>query len=230
MVAVVSGNGLGLFNTSFTQLGTSLWGQAGMGQSRESQYVNIATGNLVLQDWDERITVRGFDATLLRTYNSLGTVGGAGQDGFITGYERSLILSGTLNNAASTVVLQTGDGQSITFKYSGTSNKYTTTDGDGANDTLTWSSTTGTWIYVEGSSQREELYGAKTGASDTPTSQAATVTASAPAVTKAAQRRMRTGLEVLLMSISPCSALRMAEPPSDGVYEAAPIQSRLLRP
>ena len=177
MVAVVSGNGLGLFNTSFTQLGTSLWGQAGMGQSRESQYVNIATGNLVLQDWDERITVRGFDATLLRTYNSLGTVGGAGQDGFITGYERSLILSGTLNNAASTVVLQTGDGQSITFKYSGTSNKYTTTDGDGANDTLTWSSTTGTWIYVEGSSQREELYGAKTGASDTPTSQAATVTA-----------------------------------------------------
>ena len=164
MVAVVSGNGLGLFNTSFTQLGTGLWGQAGIGQSRESQYVNIATGNLILQDWDELISVRGFDATALRTYNSQGTVSGIGQDGFITGYERSLVLSGSLNNVNSTVTLQTGDGQSVVFKYSGTSNQYVSTDGDGANDTLVWSGgTNGTWTYTEGTTRREELYSTRTG-------------------------------------------------------------------
>ena len=50
MVAVVPGNRPGLFNTSLTQLGTTFGGQAGIGQSRESQRVDIATGNLLQQD------------------------------------------------------------------------------------------------------------------------------------------------------------------------------------
>ena len=85
MVAVVSGNGLGLINSSLTQLGTPFGGQSGIGQSRESQVVNIATGDLLLQDIDETLGVRGFDTTFLRTYNSRAQLSDSGQDGFTTG-------------------------------------------------------------------------------------------------------------------------------------------------
>ena len=157
MVAVVSGNGLGLFNTSLTQLGMTLGGQAGIGQSRESQMVNIATGNLLLQDQDENLQVRGLSTTFLRTYNSRAQVSDAGQDGWITGFERHVALTGTLNTAGSTMTLYTGDGQAVVFTYT-SSNHYTSTAGDGANDTLVWSSGSSTWTYTEGSTQRQETY------------------------------------------------------------------------
>jgi large repetitive protein len=158
MVAVFTGTGLGLYNTSYTQLGFTTGGGAGLGQSRESQYVNLTTGNLVLQDLDESLFVRGLNASFLRTYNSRGTVAGQGQDGWVTGFERNVTLTGTLNAVGSTMTLNTGDGQSVVFVYSGTANRYTTTGGDGAHDTLIWSTTALTWTYTEGSSQREELY------------------------------------------------------------------------
>ena len=137
MVAVVSANGLGLFNSSLTQLGTLFGGQAGIGQSGASQMVNIANGNLLLQSVDDSLDVRGFDTQLVRTYNSQGIVSGVGQDGFITGYERSVALkSGTVNTAGSVMTLSTGDGQTITFTYSASTGQYTTTAGNGAYDTL----------------------------------------------------------------------------------------------
>lgn len=157
MVAVFTGNGLGLFDTSLTQLGRGLGGNAGLGQSREGQYVNAANGNLVLQGLDETLLVRGLNASYLRTYNSRGTVAGAGQDGWTTGFERSLVLSGVLDEAASTVTLNTGDGQSVVFTRIAT-NTYRATGGDGAHDLLTWNGTARTWAYREGSSQREETY------------------------------------------------------------------------
>ena len=158
MVAVFTGTGLGLFNTSMTQLGGASWGSGGLGQLRGGQSVNLSTGNLVLQELDENLLVRGLSATLLRTYNSRGTVTGQGQDGWVTGFERNVTLSGTLNNAASTVSLTTGDGQTLVFTYSGTANKYVTTGGDGAHDSITWNGTAKQWTYVEGSTRREELY------------------------------------------------------------------------
>ncbi len=158
MVAVFTGTGLGLYNTSYTQLGFTTGGGAGLGQSRESQYVNLSTGNLVLQDLDESLFVRGLNASFLRTYNSRGTVTGQGQDGWVTGFERNVTLTGTLNAVGSTMTLNTGDGQSVVFVYSGTANRYTTTGGDGAHDTLIWNATNLNWTYTEGSSRREELY------------------------------------------------------------------------
>ncbi|MFZ5636354.1 MAG: putative Ig domain-containing protein [Pseudomonadota bacterium] len=158
MVAVFTGSGLGLYNTSYTQLGFATGGKAGIGQSRESQYVNLATGNLVLQDLDESLMVRGLNAAFLRTYNSRGVVTGTGQDGWVTGFERNLTLTGTLNAAGSTMTLTTGDGQSVVFAYSGTANTYTTTAGDGAHDTLVWNATSLVWTYTEGSTRREERY------------------------------------------------------------------------
>ena len=156
MVAVYTGSGLGLFNTSLTQLGNAGGGRIGQGAS--SQYVNLSTGNLVLQDLDESLLVRGFGAALLRTYNSRGSVAGQGQDGWVTGYERNLVLSGTLNAAGSTMNLIVGDGQTVAFAWSGTANRYVATGGDGAHDTLTWDGASATWTLVEGSSRREEQF------------------------------------------------------------------------
>jgi large repetitive protein len=156
MVAVYTGGGLGLFNTSLTQLGNAGGGRIGQGGS--SQYVNLSTGNLVLQNLDESLLVRGLGTGLLRTYNSRGTVAGQGQDGWVTGFERSVTLTGTLNAVGSTMTLSAGDGQTVVFAYSGTANRYIATAGDGAHDVLLWDAANATWTLTEGSSQREELY------------------------------------------------------------------------
>ncbi len=158
MAAVISGNGLGLFDSSLTQLGLAHGGSTRLGQSRENHYVNVATGNLVMQGLDELISVRGFEASFVRTYNSRGTVSATGQDGWVTGYERRVALTGVLNAAGSAVALEAGDGHQVVFTYSGTPNVYTTTAGDGAHDRLQWNDTARTWTYTEGSSRREEVY------------------------------------------------------------------------
>ena len=154
MSAVFTGNGLGLFNTSLSQLGYG--GGAGVGQGRDAQYVNVATGNLVWQGSDEHLVFRGLSINLGRTYNSLGQLADSGADGWITGFERRVVLqSGTLNAAGSVMRRYTGDGAYQDFAYVAP-NTYQATDGDGAHDTLNWSGTD--WRYVEGSTRREEGY------------------------------------------------------------------------
>lgn len=61
------GNGLGLGNTSLTQLGQTSGGQPAIGQAQLGQYLNLATGNLVLQNADEGLIVDGLSLNLLRT-------------------------------------------------------------------------------------------------------------------------------------------------------------------
>ncbi|MGC1548557.1 MAG: hypothetical protein WA777_08505, partial [Rhodanobacter sp.] len=67
MVAVISGNGLGLGNTSLTQLGQTQGGQAALGQAPANQYLNTATGNLILQNPDEGLLFDGLSLNVLRT-------------------------------------------------------------------------------------------------------------------------------------------------------------------
>ena len=53
MVGIVSGNSTGLFQTAAGTIGQRGYlGQASQGTSGEKAYVNIATGNVVLQDRD----------------------------------------------------------------------------------------------------------------------------------------------------------------------------------
>src|SRR5215510_9592159 len=74
MVAIVAGNGLGMFKASNNILGgAGVWGQGTLGQSGGRAYVNAVTGNLVLRVQDEVLSGRGLDLSHLRTYNSLGT-------------------------------------------------------------------------------------------------------------------------------------------------------------
>ena len=73
MVAIFSGNGLGLNLSSMSALGgRGLLGTATQGRNGERAYVNAATGNLVLQDADALLVGLGPDVAGLRTYNSQG--------------------------------------------------------------------------------------------------------------------------------------------------------------
>ena len=62
MVAIVSGSSLGLSLGSLRTLGQQgVFGSAAQGRSGEQAYVNVATGNLVLQHRDELLSGRGLD-------------------------------------------------------------------------------------------------------------------------------------------------------------------------
>ncbi|MBW8311224.1 MAG: putative Ig domain-containing protein [Rhizobium sp.] len=152
MVAVFTGNGLGLQDSSITQLGMQLQRQPGRGL----QAVNLATGNLVLQGVDEMLVVRGLPISATRTYNSLGLASNVGSDGWLTGFERRVELVGALNGPGSSVRLHTGDGTWIEFVYS--SGKYRATDASGAFDTLKWNTTDSTWVFTDGTTQYQEVY------------------------------------------------------------------------
>ncbi|QWF16421.1 putative Ig domain-containing protein [Lysobacter capsici] len=158
MSAVISGNGLGLFNGSASQIGTGLGGGVRLGQGRDNQYVNIATGNLLLQSQDEQLLFRGMSIAAQRTYNSRGLLADVGADAWITGFERRVeLLSGTLNAAGSVMRRYTGDGSYQDFAFV-SADLYRSTTGDGAHDTLNRDGATSTWTWVEGSTRREEQY------------------------------------------------------------------------
>src|SRR5690348_2390709 len=160
MVAVIAGNGLGLLGTSLQQLGVGLGGQAGLGQSGASQYVNVATGNLVLQSQDADLVVQGFMAGALRTYNSLGTSGNYGAGGWLLGLDQSLTgHTGSFNTAGSTITRQGSDGETELFTYDTSRGLYVATNKSGAEDTLTVNVTQRTVTYTAGGSLSEEIYG-----------------------------------------------------------------------
>ena len=136
MVAVISGSGLGLLQTSLQQLGLAPGGQAGLGQSGASQYVNIATGNLVLQGQDESLVAQGLLAGFIRTYNSLGTTGDFGnQGGWLLGLDRQIgVVSGALNTDGSIIAREGGDGEKEVFVYNSTLGLYVARPDSGAID------------------------------------------------------------------------------------------------
>src|SRR5437016_3592823 len=101
MVAVVTGNGLGLTNGSLKVLGSGgAVGSPTQGQSGEQVYLNAANGNLVIQDRDEVLAGVGPDVALVRTYNSQGLWDGDNGDNWRLGVYRQVYnLTGTVNTA-----------------------------------------------------------------------------------------------------------------------------------
>src|SRR4051812_737127 len=98
MVAIVAGNSLGLGLTSFATLGQrGLLGSASGGRSGELAYVNVATGNLILQDGDDALADHGRMQTAVRTYNSLGLMSDDNGDNWSNGvFTQQLKLNGTI--------------------------------------------------------------------------------------------------------------------------------------
>ncbi|WP_369914779.1 DUF6531 domain-containing protein [Xanthomonas sp. NCPPB 3005] len=158
MVAVFTGNGLGLFDSSLSKLGAANGGAAGLGRGQDRQFINVANGNLVLQGRDEFLNFRGLPISMVRTYNSFGQLSDTGSDGWVTGFERRVELVGTLGASDSKVRLQMGDGQSVEFLYDADSQSYQTTAGSGAKDNIVWDAGAKTWTYTEGSTRQQEVY------------------------------------------------------------------------
>src|SRR5262245_38018927 len=100
MVAVVSGNNLGLFNSSLNLLGSGGAADTTGQQSRsgERMYVNSVTGNLVIQSVDEVLAATGLDLAILRTYNSRGLLNDDNGDNWRMSVNRRVFnLTGTVN-------------------------------------------------------------------------------------------------------------------------------------
>ncbi|MFK2891062.1 RHS repeat protein, partial [Dyella flagellata] len=158
MVAVIAGNGLGLGNTSLTQLGQSQGGAPSLGQAGNSSYVNTTTGNLVLQSADEGVLFDGLPLNVLRTYNSLGQLS---SNGWSYGFSRHVNgLTGTLNTAGSTITRTGDDDASVVYTYNATLGVYVSTAQSGAVDTLSWNATSSTWTWTAAAAQTQETYNA----------------------------------------------------------------------
>src|SRR4051812_39815016 len=115
MVGIISGNGLGLFNSSLDVLGLAD-GQTGIGQANGKAYANIATGNLSVQFLDESLSGTGADLLALRTYNSLGTLNDGDSDRWRWLGEKKITLTGTANTTSAVVTRTLGDGSQTLFK------------------------------------------------------------------------------------------------------------------
>jgi YD repeat-containing protein len=164
MVAFVSGNGLGLGNSSSDILGPQgTVGNSSLGRSGDQVFVNGSTGNLVVQRQDDFLSVLGQDISVVRTYNSLGLADGDNNDGWRLGVAKGLgNLSGGINTAGSTITRTDGDGSVSVYTWSSTLQAYVSTDGAGSYDTLKYKAAAdglpASWTLTDGDSQATETY------------------------------------------------------------------------
>ncbi len=170
MVAIVAGNGLGLFNTSLETLGEAgVVGQSVFGQGSGRVFVNATSGNLVLLMQDEQLAGRGLELYALRTYNSLGTLNDG--NGWRWSYEQTMRFQGlgtpTQPQAGATAIRTTGDGHETTYTWNAERAMYIGTEGPGAHDELRYDSVQGEWVWIDGSTRMMERYSNSTSSSMT---------------------------------------------------------------
>ncbi|SFD93269.1 Ig-like domain repeat protein [Paracidovorax konjaci] len=160
MVAIVSGNNLGLSTSSFATLGQGgVFGSATQGRGGEQAYVNLATGNLVLQRRDDFVASQGQGMDVLRTYNSRGLLDDDNADNWSIGiYNQPLRLTGTRNTAGSVLSRTARDGARSDYRFDTTQGLYVGTDGVGAYDTLRWDEAGGQYVWTDGDSGEQERY------------------------------------------------------------------------
>ncbi|WP_195763584.1 DUF4214 domain-containing protein, partial [Duganella guangzhouensis] len=158
MVAIVSGNNNGLLNSSAGVLGQQgLLGNALHGSSQEGVFVNIATGNLSLQDQDGFLAAAGINLALTRTYNSQAIFSDSSNKGWQNPLVKQLQLIGNLNDSSSYIQRIDVDGSVSVFNYK-SDGVYVSTDGGGGFQTLTagTGSNLGQWTWTN---DRTDLLG-----------------------------------------------------------------------
>ncbi|MDQ0016118.1 YD repeat-containing protein [Variovorax boronicumulans] len=160
MVAIVSGNSLGLSLTSLATLGQrGTLGAAGQGRNGEQAFVNIATGNLVLQDFDDRLEGRGLDISAVRTYNSQGLLNDDNGDNWRVGaFGQQIQLTGTVATAGSTLTRIDRDGAQSIYTWDSTRGLYVSTAGSGAFDTIAHDAAAGRFVWTDGATGLVERY------------------------------------------------------------------------
>lgn len=160
MVAIVSGNSLGLSLSSLATLGQrGAIGTAAQGRGGEQAFVNVATGNLVLQDFDDRLEGRGLDIAAVRTYNSQGLMNDDNGDNWVIGIAAQRIeISGNAGAAGSTVTVTARDGARSVYTWDAASSAYVGTAGAGAFDTVRYDAAAAQFIWTDGDSGLVERY------------------------------------------------------------------------
>ncbi|HOY69474.1 MAG TPA: hypothetical protein PLZ85_01275, partial [Methylotenera sp.] len=160
MVAVVTGNSLGLIGSSAGVVGNhGQLGSAATGQGGDVAFVNAATGNLTIQRQDELLIGVGADIGIVRTYNSRGTFDYDNNDNWqLSLYRRVFGLTGTANTAGSSIKRTSADGAELTYTYDTTLAKYINKDGNGSFDTLSYSAGTNAWTWTDGDTRLTETY------------------------------------------------------------------------
>jgi YD repeat-containing protein len=157
MVAIVSGNSLGLNLTSLGTLGNrGVFGNADLGRSSDQAYVNVVNGNLVFRTVDDQLAGHGSLFGSVRTYNSQGSLGGSPWS--VGAALKSVRLVGQLNAAGSTMVRVDEDGSEQIYKYDATRALYVSSDGAGAYDTLSKDAASGQYVWTDGASGLVEKY------------------------------------------------------------------------
>ena len=161
MVAIVSGNSLGLSLSSLAVLGQKgQSGTAGQGRSGEQAYVNVATGNLVLQDRDDVLVGRGITVNTVRTYNSQGVLNDASNSSNwnVGAFGQSVVPSGTIATAGSTLTRTDRDGARAVYTWDAIRNLYVSATGAGAFNTIAYDGNTSSFTWTDGTSGVSERY------------------------------------------------------------------------
>ncbi|WP_220702115.1 hypothetical protein, partial [Trinickia fusca] len=159
MVAIVSGNGLGLSLSSLSLLGQrGVAGNVAGGRNGELGYVNAANGNLILQDRDDYLAAHGLPVDVLRTYNSEGNFGDGGDNWNLGTSRKHLQISGIVYTAGSTITRTDADGTQAVFTFDAARDLYVNRDGAGANDTIRYDSKAGRLIFTSGATGAQERY------------------------------------------------------------------------
>ncbi|MBK6006911.1 LysM peptidoglycan-binding domain-containing protein [Ramlibacter ginsenosidimutans] len=158
MVEIVSGLRAGLSLASGEVLGfKDLVGGAQQGRNGQEVAVNIASGQLVVQDQDDLLVARGQDAPVLRTYNSNGSLIDHNADGWASGIGM-LVLSGVLNTAGSTIQRVDADGAAALYTFDAGRAAYVSTEGGGAYDTIAYVATDEQYEWRDGASGTTQRY------------------------------------------------------------------------
>src|SRR5258706_1620886 len=134
MTQIIGGHNLGLQFGSYTILNRNdTTGKGTLGHGEQS-LVNIANGNLLLQDRDAYLPSFGQDFDLVRTYNSRGTGSGWTFSTNVTleAHQDSLAAGGNQTDYTITY----GDGTAFDLNYDNNKKLWISSDGAGAFETL----------------------------------------------------------------------------------------------
>jgi YD repeat-containing protein len=153
MVAIVSGSTLGINNSSLARLGQQgIYGSASQGSANEGAYVDVANGNLILQDLDNQLAGIGGGISTLRTYNSEGALSwriGAGSQSL------SPVVDGQTYPAV--ILVNNADGSQRAFNNVGGASYAAADLNGGVADTLVQQAD-GTYVLTDGSTGAKQIY------------------------------------------------------------------------
>ncbi|MFZ6876475.1 hypothetical protein ACO0LF_30855, partial [Undibacterium sp. Di27W] len=104
------------------------------------------------------------DLSVIRTYNSQGVIKDDNSDAWwINGYRRIVNLTGTLNQAGSSLQRVGADNAIQTYDFDLTSNSYQARSGTGKSDAIKYDVTNSSWTWTDPNSQSTESYAGTSG-------------------------------------------------------------------